>query len=142
MSKAQQGDTVKVAYRGTLSDGTEFDRSEEGEPLEFTIGDHQVISGFEDAAVGMEPGETKTVNIPASEAYGEHEDKLVTTVGRDVLPEDLTPEVGQKLQASTPNGQPLIVTVTEVTDTTLTLDANHELAGKDLTFEITMVSVG
>ncbi len=141
MGKATQGNTVKVNYVGKLLDGSEFDRSQESEPLEFTIGEHQMIPGFEAAVVGMEPGESKTVEIAASEAYGEHDAELLNEVARSALPEDLDPRVGMKLRAMTESGAPVVVAVTEVTDTTVTLDANHELAGKTLVFEITVVSV-
>jgi peptidylprolyl isomerase len=141
MSTAQNGNTVKVDYVGTLLDGTEFDRSPKGDPLEFTLGEQQMIAGFEGAVLGMRVGETKKVTIPAAEAYGEHDAELLSTVERSALPADLAPTVGMKLRAMTGSGAPVVVCVSEVTDTTVTLDANHELAGKSLVFEITVVSI-
>lgn len=141
MAKAKDGDTVKVHYTGRLADGTVFDSSAEGEPLEFTIGENHVIAGFEDAVVGMDTGETKTVEIPPDEAYGPHHDELIFEVGREALPEGLEPEVGQFLQLRRPDGQIVAFTVTEVSDATVKLDANHPLAGQPLTFDVRLVEV-
>ena len=139
MAEAQQGDTVKVHYKGSLQDGTVFDDSHDREPLEFTIGDQEVIPGFEEAVVGMEPGDSKTTQISSDDAYGAHRDELVTSVDRDNLPEDMDPQVGQRLEVQQQNGQPIPVTVTNTDDSTITLDGNHPLAGEDLTFEIELL---
>ncbi len=135
-SPAKDGDIVQVHYTGTLEDGSQFDSSVGRDPLEFTVGAGQMIAGFDRAVLGMTVGEKKTVTIPAAEAYGEHRDDLVTVENLDLLPSEITPEVGMKLSAG---GR--VVTVTEVTETTFTIDANHELAGKDLIFEIELVAI-
>jgi len=141
MGKAKIGDTVKVHYTGKLEDGTVFDTSAERGPLEFKIGEGQVIQGFEDAVIGMNPGEEKTVEIPADEAYGQRNEEMVADIGRDQFPEYLSPEVGQQFQIRQQNGQIILVTVTEISEDTVTLDANHPLAGKDLTFEIQLLEI-
>jgi peptidylprolyl isomerase len=139
VAEAKLGDRVRVHYRGTLNDGTEFDSSFGGEPLEFTLGEGMVIPGFENAIIGMQAGETKTVSIPPDEGYGPYVDELIAVVQRSVLPADLEPGVGMQLEAKGEDGTVTVVTVTEVSDDTVTLDANHELAGKDLNFEIQLV---
>jgi peptidylprolyl isomerase len=136
----QNGDTVKVDYTGTLSDGTVFDSSIGRTPLEFTVGAGQMIAGFDKAVVGMKLGETKKVTIPADEAYGQRNDKLTAVINKSELPPGLNPKVGDRLQMQTQNG-PIAVLVTAVTDTTFSIDGNHELAGKDLTFEIKVVEL-
>jgi peptidylprolyl isomerase len=138
---AKDGDTVKVHYTGTLEDGTVFDTSLERDPLEFTLGQGQLIPGFEQAVTGMKVGESKTVNIPADQAYGPHRDELVLEMERSQFPEDIDPEVGQRLQMQQTDGGIVIVTVTDVSETTVTIDANHILAGKNLTFEIELVGI-
>ena len=138
---AKVGDTVKVHYTGTLTDGSAFDSSIGREPLQFTLGEGQMIPGFEQAVIGMELGETKTVTIPADQAYGPYYEERVFVISRDQLPAGMEPEVGQKLQMQSTSGQITIVTVTVVSETNVTLDANHELAGKDLTFEIQLVEI-
>jgi FKBP-type peptidyl-prolyl cis-trans isomerase 2 len=138
---AKAGDTVLVHYKGTLSDNTVFDSSEGRDPLEFTIGNEQVIPGFDTAVNGMKQGDKKTVTIQSADAYGEHRDELIIGLDRERLPEDLEPEIGRQLQLSGPEGQAAIMTIIDFNDTTITLDANHPLAGKDLTFEIELVGV-
>lgn len=138
---AKDGNTVKVHYTGKLDDGTIFDTSVEREPLEFTIGAGQIIPGFEEAVRRMQVGQVKTVTIPADEAYGPHNEDMVLVVERDKLPENLNPVVGQRLQKQQENGNMDVVVVTEFSDTTITLDANHPLAGKALTFEIELVEM-
>jgi FKBP-type peptidyl-prolyl cis-trans isomerase 2 len=138
---AKPGDTVTVHYTGRLEDGTVFDSSEGKDPLEFTIGEGQIIPGFEQGVLGMEPGQSKTVNIPAEDAYGPYDPELVTEVERNQFPPDLELEVGMQVQGSQPDGRVAIFTVKELSDTTVTLDANHRLAGKDLIFDIEMVRV-
>lgn len=141
MADAQQGDTVKVHYKGMLQDGTVFDDSADREPLEFTIGNGEIIPGFEEAVVGMSPGESQTVELASDEAYGPHRDDLVAAVSRSELPDDLDPEVGQRLEIQQRDGQSMVVKVTEVDESTITLDGNHPLAGQDLTFEIELVDI-
>ncbi len=139
---ADTGDTVKVHYTGRLQDGTVFDTSIGSEPLEFTLGQGQIISGFEQIVIGMKVSETKTVTIPADQAYGQHRDDMIFEVARDELPVDLDPKVGMQLQKNQADGGILIVTITEVTETTIKTDANHPLAGQDLTFDIELVEIG
>lgn len=138
---AKAGDTVQVHYKGTLSDNSVFDSSEGRDPLEFTIGSEQVIPGFDSAVNGMKMGDKKTVTIQSSDAYGEHRAELIINLDRERLPEDLKPEIGRQLQLSGPEGQTAVMTIIDFNDTTITLDANHPLAGKDLTFEIELVGV-
>ena len=141
MAPAKHGDTVQVHYTGTLEDGTEFDSSREREPLVFTLGEGQVIAGFDQALLGMQPGETKRVNIPADEAYGQYEDDLVFEVDREQLPPDFAPSLGEQYQMQQPDGQTVVVTVSEVSPEGVTLDANHPLAGYDLTFDLELVAI-
>ena len=140
--RAKTGDTVKVHYTGTLEDGTVFDTSVGGEPLSFTLGQGLVIPGFDEAVTGLKVGESKTVDIPAEQAYGEYRDDLILVVPREQLPEGLEVEVGGRLQTSQPDGSYIVVTITEVSETTITVDANHRLAGQNLTFEIELVEIG
>lgn len=142
MPQAKQGDTVKVDYTGKLDDGTIFDSSHGGTPLEFTIGDGQVIPDFEKAVVGMEPGDSKTITTPADRAYGPHDENMVVQVDREMVPPGLDLQVGMQLEMSQANGMVIPVTVTNVSDNNVTLDANHPLAGEDLTFDIELVQIG
>lgn len=142
MIKVKNGDEVKVHYRGTLADGTEFDSSLGREPIGFTIGQGQVMQGFERAVIGMETGESHTVTIPCEEAYGERRDELVAQVGRSEVPENIELKTGLKLKLMQPDGNPAVVVVTAMDDETVTLDGNHPLAGQDLNFEVTIVAVG
>ncbi|HEX6083434.1 MAG TPA: peptidylprolyl isomerase [Thermoanaerobaculia bacterium] len=139
--QAKKGDTVHVHYRGTLDDGTEFDSSEGSEPIVFTIGAGQVIPGFEDAIEGMSAGDKKTEKIESGNAYGERRDELVFTVPRDQMPEGTDVEVGDMLRVGFPDGSNAAVQVTAADDQSVTLDANHPLAGKNLTFELELVSI-
>ncbi len=141
MAQAKQGDKVKVHYTGKLDDGTVFDSSKEREPLEFAIGDKKVIPGFEEAVIGMDIGEKKTVKLEAEKAYGPYKKELVMVVEKKQLPQDMKPEVGQQLQIKQEKNPPIIVTITKVSDNDVTLDANHPLAGKDLTFEVELVEI-
>ncbi|MGD8347449.1 MAG: peptidylprolyl isomerase [Lysobacterales bacterium] len=141
MTQAKSGDTVKIHYTGTLDDGTEFDSSAGRDPLEFTVGSGQVIPGFDKAVEGMNVGESKSVNIPAEDAYGPHHDQMVQEVPRTALPEDLEPEEGMALQARGQDGQVINLTVTAVGDEAITVDGNHPLAGKALNFDIELVDV-
>ncbi len=141
MSEVKKGDKVQVHYTGRLNDGSEFDTSKGREPLEFEVGSQQVIKGFEDAVIGLKEGDTKTVEIASDNAYGPRMDEMVLKVEKSKLPEDFSPEMGQQLQLPQENGQNVIVTVTEITDDQIELDANHPLAGKDLTFDIELVKI-
>ena len=141
MPEAKQGDTVKVHYTGKLDDGSVFDTSAEREPLEFTVGAGLVIPGFEQAVIGLQPGESRETTIDATNAYGQRSSDLVTEVKREQLPQDLEVSVGQQLQVSMANGQTAVVMVTDITDTSVIIDANHPLAGQDLTFSIELVEI-
>jgi len=141
MSQAKAGDSVKIHYTGTLDDGSQFDSSAGREPLEFELGSGQVIPGFEKAVDGMAVGESKSVNIPAEDAYGVHHAQMVQEVPRSALPDDLAPEVGMNLQAQGPDGQMLNLVVAEVRDDSIIVDGNHPLAGKALNFDIELVSI-
>ena len=142
MTQAKQGDTVKVHYTGRFKDGTVFDSSTGREPLEFQLGAGQVIPGFDAGVTGMNVGDKREVQIPAEQAYGPYHAELAGEMDRKNLPEDLTPEVGMVLQMMHPSGMPFNVTVVEVKDDTITLDANHPMAGKDLIFDLELVDVG
>lgn len=141
MAQAKQGDSVKVTYRGTLADGTEFDSSAGQPPLEFTIGKGEVIPGFEQAVIGMASGESKTLTIPAEQAYGPHREEMVAEVERSQIPAEIELVVGAQLEVSQEQGHCYVVMVTALSEETVTLDANHPLAGQDLTFEIKLVEV-
>ncbi len=137
---ANDGDTVSVHYTGKLEDSTVFDSSLEREPLEFTLGEGTIIPGFEEAVRGMHVGQSKTVTISPEEAYGPYLDKMVLVIEREQLPPGLNPVVGQQLQQQQ-DGRVVTVLVTDVSEATITVDANHPLAGKDLTFEIELVEI-
>jgi peptidylprolyl isomerase len=141
MSQAKSGDTVKIHYTGTLDDGTEFDSSAGREPLEFALGGGQVIAGFDNAVDGMSVGENKTVTIPPGEAYGDRHEQLVQEVPKTSLPEDMQPEVGMQLQSQSSDGQIMNLVIAEVADESITVDANHPLAGQALTFAIELVEI-
>jgi len=138
---AKSGDTVKVNYVGKLSNGTIFDTSAGGDPMQFTIGAGGLLPDFEQAVIGMKVGETKTFEIPADRAYGPRRDDLVHVMDRDELPSDITPEVGVMLELRQPDGTVFQVTIIEVTESTVTLDANYPLAGQDLTFDIKLIEI-
>lgn len=141
MKKAQNGDKVKVHYTGKLADGTVFDSSvERDDPMEFELGTGKLIPGFENTVIGMTPGDKTTVMIPPKEAYGEVRAELILKVEREKFPENITPTIGQPLQLRQPDGGVFEVMVTKVEDNGITLDANHPLAGKELTFEIELLS--
>ncbi len=141
MSQAQQGDTVKVHYTGTLDDGAEFDSSRNRKPLEFTIGKQMVIPGFENAITGLSPGESISVNIPVNDAYGPRLDQLILEVEKTQLPDDLKLEIGLVLEMKRPDGRIVPVRVAKITDEQVILDANHPLAGKNLNFEIELLEI-
>lgn len=141
MVQAKAGDAVKVHYTGTLKDGSVFDSSRERELLEFTLGERSLLAGFEDAVVGMEPGESKTIKLSSDQAYGSHQSDRVIEVERSEMPSNLPLEVGVRVQATSPQGQLVQFTVIVINETSVTLDGNHPLAGQDLTFEIELVSI-
>lgn len=141
MAEIKDGDTVGIHYTGTLIDGTVFDSSEGRDPLEFVVGSGQIIPGLDVALPGMQVGEKKVVEIDCTEAYGPINPAMRQAVPRDAIPEDIPLEPGLQLQMQTPEGQPMPVTVVEVGETEITLDANHPLAGKDLTFDFEVVSI-
>lgn len=140
-NSAERGDTVAVHYKGTLSDGTVFDSSEGEQPLEFTIGAHEVIDGFENAVTGMNVGDKKTADIPAEDAYGHREDDLVFHVPRSSMQDGLDVEVGDFVRVTLPDGQTAPMQVLALDAEAVTLDANHPLAGKTLTFELELVEI-
>ena len=141
MAQAKTGDIVKVHYTGKLDDGTVFDTSADREPLQFTVGEGQLIPDFEQAVVGMNPGESKTIQITSENAYGPHHEEMIMVVNRSEFPEDLEPKVDQMLQVRQQDGQTFAVKVTAVSESKVTLDANHPLAGKDLTFDIQLSEI-
>ncbi len=141
MSQAKNGDTIRIHYTGRLDDGTVFDSSRGRDPLQFELGSGEVIPGFDQAALGMEVGQSKTTTIPAAEAYGSHRPELVFTVDRSEFGDQADPRVGQRFQAQMQNNELLDLTVVQVAGDNITLDANHPLAGKDLTFDIELVEI-
>jgi peptidylprolyl isomerase len=138
----EDGQKVTIHYTGTLDDGTQFDSSAGRDPLEFEVGAGMVIPGFESGVKDMEVGEKKSIHIPADEAYGERREDMVMEFERSQLPEGLEPEVGMGLQMQGPQGQAIPVQITAVAEEAITIDANHPLAGKNLNFELELVSVG
>jgi peptidylprolyl isomerase len=150
MAQAKQGDTVRVHYTGRLTSGEVFDSSEckddgcgcgDGSPLEFTIGGKQVIPGFEAGVLGLAPGEAKTITIPVEDAYGPHNPDMVAVVARDQVPPHIEVALGNQLELTQEDGQSFNVVITDVTDTTITLDANHPLAGRELIFDLKLVAI-
>ena len=136
----EAGNSLQVHYTGTLEDGSIFDSSEGRDPLEFTLGKGMLIPGFESAVMGLKEGETNTVTLPPAEAYGEAHEENIFEVSRSQFPEGVEPEVGMMMQVGTPNG-PMPVKIAKFDDENVSLDANHELAGKTLTFKITVVKI-
>ena len=141
MATAKPGDTVSIHYTGILDDGSEFDSSAGREPLQFTIGGGRVMPGFEQAVIGMAPGDSKTVTIPSEEAYGPYREEMVQEITRNSLPPELAPQIGMQLRAATATGQPVTLTVVDMSESAITVDANHPLAGKDLTFDIKLLEI-
>lgn len=141
MQQAKSGDTVKVHYSGRLTDGTTFDSSSGREPLEFKVGNGDVIKGFDEGVTGMSVGQKKTVHIPADEAYGQKDDNRVVEFPRANFPPDMHPEVGMQLNMTNGSGQVIPVVITEVGEESVMLDANHPLAGQDLIFDIELVDI-
>lgn len=141
MSQAKAGDTVRITYKGTLNNGEMFDSSEGRDPLEFVVGSGQIIKGLDAAIPGMAVGDTADVNVPCAEAYGEVNPDARQAVPREQIPAEIPLEVGTQFQMQTPQGQVVPVKVAEVTETEVTLDANHPLAGQDLNFAIEIVGI-
>ena len=141
MEKVKDNDKVSVHYTGTLDNGEVFDTSKDREPLSFTVGQGQMIPGFENAVKGMGLNETKSVTIPPEDAYGELRPEMVQEISKEQLPPDLKPHVGQQLASQLPSGEQIVVTVKEIGDENITIDANHPLAGKELNFEIEVVEI-
>lgn len=141
MAQVKSGDKIKVHYHGKLNTGETFDSSEGRDPLEFEVGSGMVIKGFDDGVTGMTVGEKKTVTIPADEAYGPVNPEMVLEMPKDRFPEDMQLENGMPLMMSDQNGQQFQVTIVEIKEATVMLDANHPLAGKDLTFDLELVEI-
>lgn len=141
MQQVKNGDTVSVHYHGTLADGTTFDSSKERDPLQFTVGSGQVIKGFDDALLDMKVGDKKTVNIPVDKAYGERSENMMMEYPKSDFPADMQPAVGMELNMGDNQGNVFPVVIAEVKDEVVVLDANHPLAGKDLTFELELVAI-
>ncbi|MFZ6051518.1 FKBP-type peptidyl-prolyl cis-trans isomerase [Halocola ammonii] len=141
MSQVKENDTVKVHYTGKLSNGEVFDSSVDREPLEFTLGQGQIIPGFEKELIDMKVNEKKTFEISSDDAYGDVRKELIQEVPKDNLPPDIKPEVGMGLVSKTPEGQEMRLTVQEVKDDAIVVDANHPLAGKDLVFDIEVLEI-
>ncbi|NEX18176.1 MAG: peptidylprolyl isomerase [Halochromatium sp.] len=141
MTEAKSGDTVKVHYTGTLADGTQFDSSRGQEPLEFTLGQGQMITGFEEAVIGMVLGEHKTITIASADAYGERNRAMVQQVPRTAIPPEIELSQGMLLQAQGPDGETLRFAVADFDDEEVTVDGNHPLAGRDLTFQLELIQI-
>ena len=141
LTKAKQGDVVRVHYTGSLTDGSEFDSSRDREPLEFTLGSGQVIPGFEAAVDGLAPGEACRTEIPSEDAYGPHRPELVVDVERAQIPEHLELSLGGELQVTGQDGSPIAMRITSLDDASVKLDANHPLAGQTLIFDIELTEV-
>jgi len=141
MTEIKSGDTVRIHYTGTLTDGSTFDSSEGRDPLEFEVGSGQIIPGLDKALPGMTAGEKKSVTIAPEEAYGPVHAEAMQVVPRGEIPDDIPLDLGTQLQVQTPDGQAMVVTVANVTEAEVTLDANHPLAGKELTFDFEIVGI-
>jgi len=141
MSIVENGSIVSVHYTGTLNDGTEFDSSRSRDPLKFQVGDSQVIAGFENAIIGMAAGESKTVSVPAENAYGLKDELAIQEISKDRFPEGFDALVGEQVTGDNGNGQPFMATIISEQETSVTLDFNHPLAGQDLIFEVEVVSI-
>lgn len=141
MGAAKEGDTVRIHYTGTLRDGTVFDSSDGREPLEFALGAGHVIAGMDAGVTGMAVGEKKVLDIPCADAYGPINPAMRQAIPREGIPDDIPVEVGLQLQMQTPEGHMLPVTIVEFDEATVTLDANHQLAGQDLIFDVELVAI-
>lgn len=141
MSKVEKGDVVKFEYTAELTDGTLLDASKEGEPLEVTVGEGRVIPGVDSALLGMEAGESKTVELSPDYGYGPHREELILRVPQEMIPKNMDPQVGQQLRVRSEDGRDAYARVTEIDESHVTLDANHPLAGKTLTMHIHLVEI-
>ena len=141
MARAKHGDTVKVHYSGKLEDGKIFGYSADGDPLQFTIGEGKIISGFEQAIVGISPGESKTEKVPARQAFGPYKEELVLEFDRKLIPPEIKPAIGKKIQIRQSDGMTTQSVITDISESKVTLDANHPLAGKDLIFDIKLLEI-
>ncbi len=141
MVAIKEGDAIRIRYVGRLEDGTVFDSSENRPPLEFTVGEGEVIPGLEQGVIGMNPGETKTITIPSEFGYGHYVKERVFVMDRKKMPGNFNIEVGLRLQMYRADGMPIMVTVVNISENTLTMDCNHPLAGKTLIFDITLVEI-
>jgi peptidylprolyl isomerase len=141
MSRAKNGDKVKVHYTGKLEDGRKVVTSKDGQPLEFTIGNGRVIPGLEKSVIGMETGDTKTIKLPPEEGFGLRHEELVVDVKKSEFHEEVKPAIGEQLNAQDPNGNLITMTITDVDEDTVTLDANHPLAGRTLTFSVELIEI-
>jgi len=141
MAQAKKGDSVKVNFIGKLEDGSVFASTADSEPLEFKLGEGRIIPGIENAVEGMNVGESKSVKVPPEQAYGQRREELVEEVSRDKFPKDAEPKVGQKFEVPQQQGRPMVVTVVDTSEQTVTLDGNHPLAGRDLTFDLELLEV-
>ena len=142
MSGVKEGDSLKVNYTGTLVDGKVFDTTDGKTPFEFTVGSDEIIPGFGDAFIGMKAGETKTLTIPAAEAYGPYYDELTRTMERSLFPDDgVSLQAGQSYPMMHKDGTPVVVLIKDLTEETVTIDANHPMAGKDLTFKLKLLEI-
>jgi len=141
MQQVKAGDTVKVHYHGRLTDGSTFDSSSGREPLEFQVGSGQVIKGFEDGVSGMEVGEKKTIQIAVDDAYGQKEENMIVEFPKNNFPPELSPEVGMSLNMTNGSGQVIPVTIVDIKDESVILDANHPLAGQDLIFDLELIEI-
>jgi peptidylprolyl isomerase len=140
MSTAENGSTVAVHYTGTLNDGTEFDSSRNGDPLNFQIGSGQVIPGFNDGVIGMTEGDTRTIKIESENAYGAKSEEAIQEVTMDKFPSDFSADIGETVTGETGDGRNFVARIISKQDDAITLDFNHPLAGQDLTFEVELVS--
>ncbi len=141
MAQAKDGDRVKVHYTGTFADGTVFDSSFDEDPFEFVIGEQSVLPGFENAIIGMNEGETKVVTVLPEEGYGKYDRNLIVDIERSHMPEDIDLQIGKILEFHADDGAVALVTIRDITETKVTLDGNHPLAGKELTFEIKLLEI-
>ena len=141
MTKAKTGDKVKVHFEGFLEDGTVFGSTMDEEPFEFTIGEKNMLPGFEDAVIGMQKGDTKTITLPPEETYGPHKKELVTVMERSGFPQEISLEIGKQLRVRTQDGNYKMVAVKDFTEDSIVLDENDPLAGKSLTFKIELVEI-
>ena len=141
MERVKEGDAIRIYYTGKLEDGTVFDSTEDGNPLEFTVGEGEVIQGLEEGVIGMAPGESKSIRIPMEKGYGLREEERVFEMGREKIPGGMDLEIGRQLQMFRADGLPVMVTVTGKSETSYTMDCNHPLAGKTLIFDTTLLEI-